>query len=237
MSLRRFIALSGVKEKQIVGAHWQTWNDAKREAGLGTAAFLRPRLAEESVVPAFAALLVQLGKWPTESALRLAKRRDGQIPSVKVSRRLENDPEFMEKLRTYCEASPQCAGVVGLITERSRKIYLILPALTPPLCRYRRGGFPRASSGRRNPCVIYSVGRVVPTESETTRMYGCRTVRRSMWNPSHVHGEVRLVSVREGAPSVLCVGQCIVGRSERSHFEDPRLGSCRRSCRRPARRL
>jgi len=65
VSFRRFIALSGVKEKQIVGAHWPTWNDAKREAGLGTASFVRPRLAEESVLPAFAALLAQLGKWPT----------------------------------------------------------------------------------------------------------------------------------------------------------------------------
>jgi len=123
VGLRRFIALSGVKEKQIIGAHWPTWNDAKREAGLQTAAFMRPRLAEESVLPAFATLLAQLGKWPTESALRLAKRRDGQIPSVKVSRRLENDPEFMEKLRDYCKARPQFASVVSLITQRSRNIY------------------------------------------------------------------------------------------------------------------
>lgn len=123
VSLRRFVALSGVKEKQMIGAHWPTWNDAKREAGLRTAVFVRPRLAEGSVLPAFAALLVQLGKWPTESELRLAKRRDRQIPSVKVSRRLENDPEFMGKFRDYCEASPQFATVVNLITKRSRKIY------------------------------------------------------------------------------------------------------------------
>lgn len=57
VSFRRFVELSGLKEKQIVGAHWPTWNDAKREAGLATAAFVRPRLAEESVIPAFAALL------------------------------------------------------------------------------------------------------------------------------------------------------------------------------------
>lgn len=130
LSFRRFIALSGIKEKQIVGAHWQTWNDAKREAGLKTAAFRRPRLAEDAVIPAFAALLVQLGRWPTENALRLAKKRHDQIPSVKVSRRLEHDPEFLEKLRTYCEANSDCASVTRLVAERSRLVCLA-SAATP----------------------------------------------------------------------------------------------------------
>lgn len=123
VSYRRFTALSGLKEKQIVGVHWATWNDAKREAGLGTAVFLRPRLNEERVLPAFATLLAQLGKWPTESELRLAKRRDAQFPSVKVSRRLESDHEFLANLRAYCETKPHLASVVSLVTERSRQGY------------------------------------------------------------------------------------------------------------------
>ena len=121
VSFRRFRDLSGVKEKQVVGAHWATWNDAKREAGLATAQFVIPRIQDESVVPAFAALLVQLGKWPTESQMRLAKRRDKAIPSVKVLSRLTTDREFLKKLRAHCETRQELASVVGLVVAKSAK--------------------------------------------------------------------------------------------------------------------
>jgi Meiotically Up-regulated Gene 113 (MUG113) protein len=120
VSLRRFLALSGLKEKQVVGAHWPTWNEAKREAGLGTVAFVRPRINEESVLPVVAELLAKLGRWPTEAELRLAKRQDNRLPSVKVSRRLERDREFLKDLRAYCETKPHLSAVVGLVTARSR---------------------------------------------------------------------------------------------------------------------
>ncbi len=121
VSFRRFLALSGLKEKQIVGAHWATWNEAKREAGLGTAVFARPRVDEEGVIPVFAQLLVQVGRWPTESELRLAHRRDASLPSVKVIRRLEKDRDFLKKLRAHCESAPHLATVIGFVSARIRQ--------------------------------------------------------------------------------------------------------------------
>lgn len=121
ISLRRFLAVSGLKEKQFVGVHWATWNEAKREAGLGTAVFARPPVDEKAVVPVLADLLAQLGRWPTESELRLAHKRDANLPSVKVIRRLEKDRDFLRKLRGHCESDPRLATVAGFVTARSRQ--------------------------------------------------------------------------------------------------------------------
>lgn len=121
ISLRRFLAASGVKEKQIVGTHWATWNEAKREAGLETAVFVRPRIDEKAVIPVSADVLLQLGRWSTESELRLARKRDPNIPSVRTIRRLEKDREFLRKLRGHCESHPRLAAVASFVTAKSRQ--------------------------------------------------------------------------------------------------------------------
>jgi hypothetical protein len=122
VSLRRFIELSGVGEKQIVGVHWPTWNAAKREAGLRASQFARPRLDEATIVQAFAGLLAELGKWPTESEMRLAKRRDDQIPSTRLLRALVSNGPFLAKLRAHCEADPRLAAVASLVSIRIREL-------------------------------------------------------------------------------------------------------------------
>ncbi|OFW15641.1 MAG: hypothetical protein A3F70_06780 [Acidobacteria bacterium RIFCSPLOWO2_12_FULL_67_14] len=121
VGLRRFLELSGLKEKQIVGAHWATWNEAKREAGLGTVGFVRPRIDTQTAVPAVVDLLTTLGRWPTEAELRLAKRSDGKVPTVKVFRRLEQDRQFLEELRAYCETRPEKAVVADLVMAKRRQ--------------------------------------------------------------------------------------------------------------------
>ena len=120
VSMRRFIAMSGIKEKQILGVHWPTWNDAKREAGLETQAFARERLQDDSLIPAIARLMSTLGRWPTENELRLAKKQDSKVPSTKVFRRLLNDRNFLRKLHTHCEAIPNEEGLLSAISDKLR---------------------------------------------------------------------------------------------------------------------
>jgi hypothetical protein len=131
VSLRRFLTLSGLKEKQVVGAHWPTWNAAKSEAGLGTVAFVRPRINEERALPAFAELISHLGKWPTQSELRLARKRDEAIPSVQVSWRLLRDHDFLKRLRAFSETKPQLAVVAKLATARSHDSIGVETTRTP----------------------------------------------------------------------------------------------------------
>ena len=84
IGLAAFLKATGIPEKQILGKHWARWNEALTEAGINTASFKKPRTQEESVLEAFAQLVVRLGKWPTENELSLERRRDSSFPSLGV---------------------------------------------------------------------------------------------------------------------------------------------------------
>ena len=121
VSMRHFMALSGIKEKQIVGAHWPTWNDAKRDAGLDTKPFVRERVQEDPIIPSIAVLLSTLERWPTENELRLAKKKNASIPSTRVFRRLSVDRNFLCKLETHCSGIPVMASVSNVISDKLRE--------------------------------------------------------------------------------------------------------------------
>lgn len=79
---------TGIPEKQILGKHWATWNEALSEAGVKTASFAKPRTPEETVLEALSQFVVRLGKWPTENQLSLERRRNRAFPSLGVFRRM-----------------------------------------------------------------------------------------------------------------------------------------------------
>ena len=121
VSMRRFVELSGIKTKQIVGAYWPTWNDAKREAGLDTEEFSRERLNEDSVLPSVAGLLASLGRWPTQNEQRLAKKQNSRVPSVRVFTRLTTDRGFLTKLQAYCESTPATGAAAHIVAAKIRE--------------------------------------------------------------------------------------------------------------------
>ncbi len=121
IGLRRFLALSGIKEKQIIGVHWSKWNEAKNEAGLQAHAFAQAPLDLGAAVPPIAALVASLGRWPTEAEFRLAKRHDFGIPTVTVMRRLEADPSFMTRLAEFCAQRTELAHLENVVVDRARK--------------------------------------------------------------------------------------------------------------------
>lgn len=102
IGLAAFLKATGIPQKQILGKHWATWNEALTEAGIVTASFKKPRTPEESVLEAFAQLVVRLGKWPTENELSLERRRDSSFPSLGVIRRMRKADDFGSKLQNHC---------------------------------------------------------------------------------------------------------------------------------------
>src|SRR5882672_767991 len=102
VSLDAFLAATGIKEHQLLGTFWATWNEAVAEAGLPTSRFARPKTEESSIIEPFADLVERLKKWPTQNELLLERRRDGSFPSLKVIRRLSQAPAFASKLAAYC---------------------------------------------------------------------------------------------------------------------------------------
>jgi hypothetical protein len=102
IGLKTFLKATGIPEKQILGKHWATWNEALTDAGIKAASFARPRTPEGSVLEALAQLVARLQKWPTENELSLARRRDSSFPSLKVIRRLRTAGTLPAKLLAHC---------------------------------------------------------------------------------------------------------------------------------------
>lgn len=117
IGLAAFLECTGIPEKQILGKHWATWNEALTEAGIETASFERPRTPEETVLEAFAKLVVRLRKWPTENELSLERRRDSSFPSLGVIRRFRKEGHFKAKIVAHCAGRDDLA-LAGEVAAR-----------------------------------------------------------------------------------------------------------------------
>ncbi|MBC7931348.1 MAG: GIY-YIG nuclease family protein [Rubrivivax sp.] len=102
LSLKKFLELSGLPERQVRGRYWATWNEALAEAGLSTNKFSTPKSDEALVIAALAQLIQQLGKWPTETQLTVARHNDPSFPSIHVFRRLGKEVFLPSKVLAYC---------------------------------------------------------------------------------------------------------------------------------------
>ena len=118
VSLDAFLAATGIKEHQLLGTFWATWNEAVAEAGLPTSRFARPKTEESSIIEPFADLVERLKKWPTQNELLLERRHDGSFPSLKVIRHLSQAPAFASKLAAYCTDRETLSMAARIATER-----------------------------------------------------------------------------------------------------------------------
>jgi hypothetical protein len=119
IGLATFLKATGIPEKQILGKHWATWNEALTEAGIATASFGKPRTPEEPVLEAVVLLIARLQKWPTENELSLARRRDSSFPSLKVIRRLRREGNLPGKLLAHCNNRPELKNVVEIAARQA----------------------------------------------------------------------------------------------------------------------
>lgn len=172
IGMRAFLRATGIPEKQILGKHWATWNDALTEAGIRTATFTRPRTPEEPVLEALAQLIATLRKWPTENELSLARRSDSSFPSLKVIRRLRAEGALPAKLQAHCAARPD----LDVVREIAAQQASIAPAHDAPYDRAPVQGYVyMMRTGRR-----YKIGR----SNSPTRRH--REVRLDLPDPTHL---------------------------------------------------
>jgi hypothetical protein len=118
VSLRNFIATTGIPEKQILGKHWATWNEALVEAGVATSSFFQPKTDEALILAAFAELIERLKKWPTESQLRLERQSNPSFPSLGVIDRFKKETSLPQKLVEYCETNDKLLTAARIARDR-----------------------------------------------------------------------------------------------------------------------
>lgn len=102
LSLKKFLELSGLPERQVRGRYWATWNEALAEAGVETNTFSTPKSDELGVITALSKLIEQLGRWPTETQLTVERQRNPSFPSIHVFRRLAKEVSLPAKVIAYC---------------------------------------------------------------------------------------------------------------------------------------
>ncbi|HSQ28297.1 MAG TPA: GIY-YIG nuclease family protein [Gemmatimonadaceae bacterium] len=99
---KRFLDATGIAESDWSGRYWARWGDALREAGV-PGQQLNPRLDDEVVLRAAAAITCQLGRFPTAAEIRLAVSANSQLPSHNTFRRFGGLAALRTALAGYAE--------------------------------------------------------------------------------------------------------------------------------------
>jgi Meiotically up-regulated gene 113 len=97
----RFLAQTGIKERDWSGIYWTKWSQAQIEAGF-SALSLNPAYDEEYVLKCILELTRKLGKVPTTPEMQLERRTNQSFPSDRVIGRRWSRSALLERLRDFC---------------------------------------------------------------------------------------------------------------------------------------
>jgi hypothetical protein len=121
VSIRAFVAATGIDQQEIIGKHWARWNDALAEAGLETTSFealRQPTMDDDLVVEAIAHLAQRLGRWPSRAAFSHEHHRNPSFPGVGVVQRVTTAVEFWPKLTALCAGRSEFDRVAQIASSR-----------------------------------------------------------------------------------------------------------------------
>lgn len=105
--MKRFFALTGIKESDWRGKYWVRWGDALAEAGLAPNEWTTAN-DEDDELARFAALARELRHFPVFAELGILRRSNPAIPSPKIFRRFGGKQELAARVRSFCLAA--CGG-------------------------------------------------------------------------------------------------------------------------------
>lgn len=132
-----FAAATGITQGKWRGVYWARWGDALQEAGL-SANKLNERLDTQAVLSEVASLARMLGRMPSYSDVRLAKRNNTALPNDKtLSSHFGTAEGLRQALRAYARAQkdekllkllPEAASLVTAKLSQNQKdgfVYLL----------------------------------------------------------------------------------------------------------------
>jgi hypothetical protein len=113
LGVARFETETGISESAWRGRFWARWSDAVKEAGL-TPNVRQPKTDTDVVLGHLAMFIRELGRYPTQSELRLRKRERAAFPNRQVFERLGSRAELAALLSSFCERSGGWSDVAAI---------------------------------------------------------------------------------------------------------------------------
>jgi hypothetical protein len=111
---RKFATETGIREPDWKGKFWARWSDAVLEAGFAPNKMVQT-YDQPELLDRFAKLTLELGHIPAETDIRLSISKGVPFPRHKTLKRIfGGKPQFITKLREYCQARTEYAPVVAL---------------------------------------------------------------------------------------------------------------------------
>ena len=109
----RFATETGIKESDWRGRYWARWSDALLEAGF-TPNTLRAKAELDVLLSSLAAVIRELGRYPTVSEMRLRKRNDDAFPNHKVLERRGTRSELIAQVLAFCQRTDGWTDVAAI---------------------------------------------------------------------------------------------------------------------------
>ncbi len=168
---RRLETLTGITRGTWYGVYWARWSDALRDAGFEPNQ-ASPAIDKDAVLQRTAEMVRQLGKLPSEGDLRIARRSEPTLPSVKALRSFGLRSDLLTKLRELAISNPAYHDILDMLptpttdteddNDHDAEALPVSPVVTGQVYLARMGkyykiGFSRAV-GRR----IYELERHQP---------------------------------------------------------------------------
>lgn len=120
---------TGIRLAAWSGKYWRNWSEAVAEAGF--APNERPaRIDEEQLLRFLASLTRELGRFPTDPDVSLARTRDPSIPHYQRFKRLGDRGSRLEKLRRFSSEHAEFADVVALLPPSNDEASEVEPTAT-----------------------------------------------------------------------------------------------------------
>ena len=117
LGLRRFLKETQLKESDILGRYWTSWNDAVREAGFQPNEFILG-YGSGVLVEKYIMLVREVGRIPSKWQLRLKRRQDPSFPNDKT---FGPKHELISSVLEYCRNRSGFEDIVELCSRISSK--------------------------------------------------------------------------------------------------------------------
>jgi hypothetical protein len=108
-----FCKHTGVKKYDWLGVYWECWGDALVEAGLGRNEFA-VAFTDDFLLGKLVETILELGKFPTGTQLRMRSNSISDFPSHSTFERLGKKYEKAQKIIQFCDGRPEYANVVQI---------------------------------------------------------------------------------------------------------------------------